>query len=143
MDEALQESALNQEEKLFIGGLDEEFIAPDESQNPPPPAIDASQATAMFSLNMVEGLLKQFGHHDFAFDESQKENTAAAIAPALAKYNGELPPWLEPYKEEVFAVIAVGTLGITSYMQIKALKALDKPQSEPQPEVEASADAAD
>ena len=144
MDElALQENALNSEEKLFIGGLDEEFTPPVAGEVPESQAVDTSQLTAMFGLNMTEGLLKQFGHKDFEFDESQKENTAAAIAPALAKYNGELPPWLEPYKEEIFALIAVGTLGVTSYMQIKALKELDQPQPQPETTAQETADATD
>lgn len=126
----VQPEALNAEEKAFIGGLEQEFEPSETAEIDDSVSLQSAQMTALFTLNMTEGLLKQFGHREFSFDEAQKEQTATAIAPALAKYGGELPAWLEPYKEEVFALIAIGTLGFTSYAQIKALKALDVPQKE-------------
>ncbi|EOV0103237.1 hypothetical protein ACOIV3_001878 [Vibrio vulnificus] len=126
----MQPETISAEERAFIGGLDEEFEPCEGVELSGAPALESAQMTALFSLNMTEGLLKQFGHSDFSFDESQKEQTASAIAPALAKYGGELPAWLEPYKEEVFALIAISTLGFMSYAQIKALKELDAAKSE-------------
>ncbi|EIV8467033.1 hypothetical protein [Vibrio vulnificus] len=131
MDEQeMQPEMISAEERAFIGALEDEFEPSESAELSGAPALESAKMTALFSLNMTEGLLKQFGHGDFSFDESQKEQTASAIAPALAKYGGELPAWLEPYKEEVFALIAIGTLGFTSYAQIKALKALDVAQKE-------------
>ncbi|MCW4446828.1 hypothetical protein OHV10_21545 [Vibrio splendidus] len=133
LPEADKPQPLTGEENAFLNELDEEFVPPEMgNESASMTATDSAQMTALFGLNMTEGLLKQFAHSGFSFDETQKENTAAALAPALAKYNGQLPPWLEPYKEEVFALLALGTLGFTSYAQIKALKALDASQSSPE-----------
>lgn len=42
------------------------------------------------------------------------------------KYGGNPPPWLAKYMDEIMAVAAIGMLGISSFMQIKHLKAEDR-----------------
>lgn len=88
-------------------------------------ALSQAANTSLFVLNQVENMLKRVGHKDFSWQKEEKEQTAHAVAPALIKSGGKLPDWLEPYKEEAFALFAVGTLAYGGYLQIKELKELD------------------
>lgn len=124
-----------QEERLLLaslGGDDSQDFDPDQSgttqQRIDQEAILLAQgkATVVTVLGVSEQLLKQFGHKDFAFDPSQVENVAESAAPLFKKYDGEMPPWLAAYKEEITFTLAAGALGFTSYQQIRMLKASDK-----------------
>ncbi|MCC2525516.1 hypothetical protein [Vibrio coralliilyticus] len=99
-------------------------------------ALAAGKQTATVVLGVVEQGLKMFGHQAFEFDPEGAEGVAEAAAPLFVKYNGELPPWLAEYKEEITFVVAAGALGVSSFSQIKALKAFDKAKEIEQAESE-------
>ena len=86
----------------------------------------AAEATALMAMTSIEGILKQFAHKDVVISDEQKQGTAEALKPLLVKYNGQMPPWMEQYKEEIAAVVAVGVLGFGVTKQVKQLKAMDK-----------------
>lgn len=128
------------DEKELLNSLDEDFN-PDsviEKKSQKEILLEQGAVTATAVLGVSEQMLKQFGHKQFAFDESQVENVANAAAPLFVKYGGELPPWLAQYKEEIMFTFAVGTLGFSSHSQIKALKQMDKEKEvkPSEPEVE-------
>ncbi|MCJ8350738.1 hypothetical protein [Moritella sp.] len=130
------------DEKELLNSLGEDFnpdtVIDKKSQKEMLLEQGAMSATAV--LGVGEQMLKQFGHKQFAFDEAQVENVAKAAAPLFVKYNGELPPWLAQYKEEIMFTFAAGALGFGSYSQIKALKKIDKEKEvkPTEPEVENS-----
>ncbi|MYM58528.1 hypothetical protein GTG28_04760 [Vibrio sp. OCN044] len=102
-------------------------------------ALEAGKQTASVVLGVVEQGLKMFGHKSFEFDPEGAEGVAQAAAPLFVKYNGELPPWLVEYKEEIAFIGAAGALGFSSFQQIKALKAFDKAKEIEQMESESEA----
>lgn len=102
-------------------------------------ALAAGKQTAIVVLGVFEQGLKMFGHKAFEFDPEGAESVAEAAAPLFVKYNGELPPWLAEYKEEITFVGAAGVLGFSSVQQIKALKAFDRAKEIEQMESEPEA----
>ncbi|WP_154124999.1 hypothetical protein [Grimontia hollisae] len=124
------------EEKAFVanvanattGADDGEFdpsgIASDDTPSKEVLLESAAEAAVMY-LGVGEAFIKRFGHKDFAFDEELAENFGKAAAPLLLKYDGDMPPWMKAYKEEIGFVAAAGLLGLSSWSQIKALKAQD------------------
>lgn len=92
-------------------------------------ALQGATGTALMLLNMVEGVTKNMVHKDFGWQETEKQAAAEQIAPALAKNGGQLPEWLEPYKEEAIALLAIGSLAFGGYMQVKELRKLEEAQA--------------
>ncbi|MCG9576425.1 hypothetical protein L1D14_09255 [Vibrio tubiashii] len=92
-------------------------------------ALQGATGTALMLLNMVEGVTKNMVHKDFGWQETEKQAAAEQIAPALAKNGGQLPEWLEPYKEEAIALLAIGSLAFGGYMQVKELRKLEEAQN--------------
>ncbi|MDC5840215.1 hypothetical protein OPW33_12870 [Vibrio europaeus] len=92
-------------------------------------ALQGATGTALMLLNMVEGVTKNMVHKDFGWQETEKQAAAEQIAPALAKNGGQLPEWLEPYKEEAIALLAIGSLAFGGYMQVKELRKLEEAQT--------------
>lgn len=115
-------------ENDFLSSLDDELTDNDSDTSAENNAMLLKQGemTATALLGVSEGLIKQFGHKDFAFEPSQMENVASSAAPLFVKYGGELPPWLAQYKEELLFLFATGTLCFTSVSQVKALNKADK-----------------
>lgn len=89
-------------------------------------ALESGKVAVVMGLGVVQQGVKQFVHQDFEFDEAGVDGVANAAAPLLVKYGGKLPPWLEPYKEEIALFAATGMLVFGSYMQIRELKAMDR-----------------
>ena len=82
----------------------------------------AAQQGAAFAVSMAETFLKM--RWSFVqVDDAVKEQVAEKAVPVFRKYGGELPDWLQPYKEEIELgmVVAVAGLGIVS--QVKAHQA--------------------
>lgn len=139
---------LDQEEADFLQSLESESAANTGAE--PNNANDdletkAATGTALLLINAAETMTKQLAHPAFKWGEAEKQSTAEAIAPAITKNGGQMPEWLEPYKEEVFALLAVGMLAFGGYMQVKQLKQLDEAQAKPkadEPNREALTDAA-
>ncbi|MCF7355072.1 hypothetical protein [Vibrio phage vB_VruC_PG21] len=125
---------LDQEEADFLKSLESESTATTGTE--PNNANDdletkAATGTALMLINTAEAMTKQLAHPAFKWQDAEKQNTAEAIAPAIVKNGGQMPEWLEPYKEEVFALLAVGVLAFGGYMQVKQLKQLDEAQAKP------------
>lgn len=116
------------EEKDFLNSLDDGDETETDSTAP---NMDESlllaqgEMTGIALLSAGEGLMKQFGHKDFALDAKQKENVSKSFAPLFVKHGGELPPWVLQFKEEIMFTFAFGSLCLASYSQIKALKKVD------------------
>ncbi|MDC5840196.1 hypothetical protein OPW33_12775 [Vibrio europaeus] len=131
------------ETELNLAPTDEEanFLASLESEAPTQDAelggaaandelaLQGATGTALMLLNMVEGVTKNMVHKDFGWQETEKQAAAEQIAPALAKNGGQLPEWLEPYKEEAIALLAIGSLAFGGYMQVKELRKLEEAQA--------------
>ncbi|SHO59132.1 hypothetical protein [Vibrio quintilis] len=142
--EEILETHSEAEENALLQELSGEDFNPDTAVQKSDPkkeaALAAGEATTKAVLGVTEQIIKQFAHKDFTFDTAQIDNVATAAAPLFVKYNGELPPWLAAYREELTFVVAAGALGFSSFTQIKALKAIDQakditPQEQdPQPQ---------
>lgn len=128
--EDLDVPTFSDEEAAFIASL--EAPATDYTGDTDAPAanddlaLQGATGTALMLINAAETITKQLAHPQFHWGEAEKKTTADAIAPVLVKNGGQLPEWLEPYKEEAFALFAVGALAFGGYMQVKALKELDE-----------------
>ncbi len=122
--------SITDEEALFLASLETDSPTMDGEPSGAAAnddlAMQGATGTALMLLNRIEGVTKISVHKDFAWNENEKEAAAAQIAPALVKNGGELPEWLQPYKEELIALFAVGTLAFGGYMQIKELRRLEE-----------------
>lgn len=119
------------EEARFLASLESDVATNDDSFAPDAAndddlAMKGATGTALLVLNMVEGLTKQAVHKDFGWGDNEKQIAAEQIAPALVKNGGELPEWLQPYKEEMIALFAIGSLAFGGYMQVKELRRLEE-----------------
>lgn len=126
---------LDQEEADFLKSLESESPATtgaDSNNDNDDLETKAATGTALLLINAAESMTKQLAHPAFKWGEAEKQSTAEAIAPAIVKNGGQMPEWLEPYKEEVFALLAVGVLAFGGYMQVKQLKQLDAAQAKPE-----------
>ncbi|MCG9578133.1 hypothetical protein L1D14_18115 [Vibrio tubiashii] len=130
-DEQALNLAPTDEEANFLASLDNEAVndATSTAANDDALALQGATGTALMLLNMVEGVTKNMVHKDFAWQETEKQAAAEQIAPALAKNGGQLPEWLEPYKEEAIALLAIGSLAFGGYMQVKELRKLEEAQN--------------
>lgn len=97
-----------------------------EAANDDALALQGATGTALMVLNMVEGVTKNAVHPQFGWQDTEKQAAAEQIAPALIKNGGQLPEWLEPYKEEVIALFAIGSLAFGGYLQVKELRQLEQ-----------------
>ncbi|NOI13800.1 hypothetical protein [Vibrio hepatarius] len=131
--EDLDIPSITDEEALFLQSLETESPtmdgAPGATASNDDLALQGATGTALMMLNMVEGITKNSVHKDFAWQETEKQNAAEQIAPALVKNGGQLPEWLEPYKEEMIALFAIGSLAFGGYMQVKELRKLEEAQA--------------
>ncbi|MGF1723195.1 hypothetical protein [Photobacterium nomapromontoriensis] len=121
------ESHSEQEERDFLKGLDDDFdptIADSKGQQQ---ELETEAAAAIVFVGMmtIEQFMKTLAHPKFKFDPDQAETVANKVAPLLVKYGTNPPPWLAKYMEEIMAVAAIGMLGLSSYLQVKQLKAED------------------
>ncbi|NAW87166.1 hypothetical protein [Photobacterium halotolerans] len=120
-----------QDEREFLASLDDEFVPDDNGTAVQSKKVTdelnrmQGEASAMALLKASEGIIRQFAHSDFQFDEAQLANVAKSAGPLFVKYGGNLPPWLLEYKEEFTFVVAAGALGFTSVNQVRQLKAAD------------------
>lgn len=121
--EAPATPSITDEEAAFLNTLDDGVLENLSSANED--ELKSATDSVLMLLNAAEGLTKNLAHPNFAWKEQEKLSAAQQIAPAFAKHGGQLPEWLEPYKEEVIAVFAISTLAFGSYLQIKELKAAE------------------
>lgn len=122
---------ITEEEAQFLASLNSESAtfgadAATQAANDDELAVQGATGTALMMLNMVENITKNAVHKEFAWSDNEKETAAAQIAPALLKNGGQLPEWLEPYKEELIALFAIGSLAFGGYMQVKELRKLEE-----------------
>ncbi|MFW7525304.1 hypothetical protein ACODM8_14375 [Vibrio ostreicida] len=134
--EDLDVPSITDDEAAFLQALESDAVSDTvESEDL---ALKGATGTALMLLNMAEGVTKNLLHSDFAWNDKEKEAAAEQIAPALAKNGGELPEWLQPYKEELIALFAVGSLAFGGYMQVKELRKLEEAQQNQPPSARAS-----
>lgn len=117
------------DEKALIAELEGKDFNPDEAVKPDADkelALESSKMTVTVGLGIVEQGVKQFVHPDFVLDKAGVEGVSSAAAPLLVKYGGKMPPWLEPYKEEIAFVAATGMLVLGSVAQVRLLRAMDR-----------------
>ncbi|WP_419536210.1 hypothetical protein [Endozoicomonas sp.] len=82
----------------------------------------AAQQGAAFAVGMVESLVKL----KWAFvqiDEGTKQAITEKAVPVFRKYGGDLPSWLQPYREEIELGVVVAVAGFGIYSQVKAKEA--------------------
>lgn len=130
-DEDALNLATTDEEASFLASLDNEAAndATTSAANDDALALQGATGTALMALNMIESITKSAVHPQFAWRDEEKQTAAEQIAPALAKNGGQLPEWLEPYKEELIAVFALGSLAFGGYLQVKELRKLEEAQA--------------
>ncbi|WP_273860559.1 hypothetical protein [Photobacterium sp. GSS17] len=116
-----------QEEKAFINSLDEDFdpTTATEQTNTKAMEVDAAAGIVFVGLMTLEQTMKGMVHPRFTFDPEQSEKVAYKVAPLIVKYGGNPPPWMAKYMDEIMAVAAIGMLSLSSYMQVRQLKAED------------------
>ncbi|MCW8330884.1 hypothetical protein MD588_18995 [Photobacterium sp. SDRW27] len=124
------ETHSEQEEKAFLNTLDDDSHDFDPAsvqakEQDTKAEIEAAAGVVFIGLMTVEQTMKTMVHPDFAFNPEQAESVAYKVAPLIVKYGGNPPPWLAAYMDEIMAVAAIGMLGLSSFMQIKQLKAAD------------------
>ncbi|WP_406733421.1 hypothetical protein RJD39_04680 [Vibrio scophthalmi] len=129
--EDLDIPSITDEEAQFLASLDTQTATfggdpATDAANQDELALKGATGTALMLLNMVEGVTRNSVHKSFAWQEPEKQAAAEQIAPALIKNGGQLPEWLEPYKEEMIALFAISSLAFGGYMQIKELRALEE-----------------
>ena len=117
-----------QDERDFLNGLDDDFDPTVADTKEQQAELENEAAAGMVFIGMmtIEQTMKTMVHKDFKFDPDQAESVANKVAPLIVKYGGNPPPWLAKYMDEIMAVAAIGMLGISSFMQIKHLKAEDR-----------------
>ncbi|KLU99765.1 hypothetical protein ABT56_22800 [Photobacterium aquae] len=116
-----------QDERAFINSLDDDFD-PELSQTEAKEQAletDAAAGIVCVGLMTIEQTMKTMLHPRFKFDPEQCEAVATKVAPLIVKYGANPPPWLAKYIDEIMAVFAIGMLGLSSFMQVKQLKAED------------------
>lgn len=128
--------SITDDEAAFLQSLENEApslsdVPGGDAANDDALALQGATGTALMALNMIEGFTKSSVHPQFAWHESEKQTAAEQIAPALVKNGGELPEWLQPYKEEMIALFAIGALAFGGYMQVKELRKLDEQKPKP------------
>lgn len=136
--EELEVPTYSEDEAAFIASLESDSATfTDDATEAASDTLDmqGATATALMLLNTVEAITKQMAHPAFSLGDAEKQATAEAVAPALAKNGGQLPEWLEPYKEEMIALFAVGSLAFGGYMQVKQLRELEAQQNKSQESV--------
>lgn len=69
-------------------------------------------------VNMLEKGI-QYKYDYIAIDDAGKAELVQAFAPVLEKHDAGMPEWLEPYKEELKAGIALGGLLYGVYDQVQ------------------------
>lgn len=110
--------------------------APALGQDPDAPAlVDHQDALddAQFYVEMAEQAVTMIWP-ELEYDDKTRDRVARKLAPVLAKRNGELPPWLLAYKEELALAWTLSMVVGMSYRQIKEAKAQeddDKPAGNP------------
>lgn len=116
-----------QEEKAFINSLDEDFdpTTANEQTNTKAMEVEAAAGIVFVGLMTLEQTMKGMVHPRFNFDPEQSEKVAYKVAPLIVKYGGNPPPWMAKYMDEIMAVAAIGMLSLSSYMQVRQLKAED------------------
>nr|WP_202602172.1 hypothetical protein [Photobacterium halotolerans] len=131
------------EEKALLGSLggedDQDFDPsglPVGESEPEAVLLEAAAESAVLYLGMGEVMMQEMVHPDFHFNEELAEKFGKAAAPLLLKHNGDLPPWLKEYKEEIVFTAAAGFLGFVSWRQVKALKAADAVKAKEEAEKE-------
>ncbi|UXI04103.1 hypothetical protein [Photobacterium sp. TY1-4] len=116
-----------QEEKDFLNSLDDDFDPATAEAKAEQANIEQEAAAGIVFVGLmtIEQTMKTMVHPDFTFNPEQAEGVALKVAPLIVKYGGNPPPWLAKYMDEIMAVAAIGMLGLSSFMQVKQLKAAD------------------
>lgn len=86
----------------------------------PAPAIDPARYT-FAAQGMVETaavLGKMFAGVEY--DASTKAEVVEVLAPVLAKYGMELPPWLAKWREELNLARVLAMVGFSTWQQMRA-----------------------
>lgn len=140
VQEAANQSGMTQEEHAEANARQSEFEAL------------CVEKEAQFAVFAIEKALQQFIHKRITFEDELKAEAVRDFAPLLAKYGVLLPAWLAQYQEEIMAIKAAGSLGMSAISQAKQYKEEDrmayleqkaKHEQKPEPKVEsASVDAA-
>ncbi|YCO02103.1 hypothetical protein ACB087_04100 [Vibrio sp. VNB-15] len=91
-------------------------------------AFDAMcvEKEAQFAVFAIEKALQQFIHKRIRFEDELKAEAVRDFAPLLAKYGVLLPSWLGQYQEEIMALKAAGSLGMSALSQAKQYKEEDR-----------------
>lgn len=92
----------------------------------------AAQQGAEFAVDMVETLVKMRCPYVVIEDGTKEAITDKAI-PVFRKYGGELPEWLQPYREEIELGMVLAVAGVGIYGQVKQHEAeQEKKNNEPE-----------
>lgn len=90
---------------------------------------EAARMGAAMAVGFVEMGLKMWKPY-IVLPDDQKAALIEKGAPVAKKYDGGMPPWLAPYREEVELLVVVAVAGVSVVMQIKAHEAQQAEQSE-------------
>lgn len=101
----------------LLGEMGEiDFDPTDTLANAPEPTkkekiAETKEAVSPYMQRLVSGLSRRFCHPAVVIGKDDVEPLSEDLAAVLVKHNGELPPWLKPYQEEIALGVSVCTLG--------------------------------
>lgn len=86
---------------------------------------EGSAAMAADGLDMLEDMIREHVHPDFAIKNTSKKMGAARMKPLIQKYAPAAAGLLGNYKDEILGAVWLGSFMFSSVKQIKQLKARD------------------
>lgn len=80
--------------------------------------------TASMGVNAGVGIIESLAKAPVKFDDEAKAHIIEKAAPVIKKHmgDGQLPPWIQKYQEEIGLAIAIGGACFEFYKKVKAHK---------------------
>lgn len=112
--DVLERTSQDQEQEL-----EWEFVKEEEQRAEDEAAEKAARAGAQMAVSFVKTLTTMKWPY-VQIDKDSEEQVVEKTAAVTRKYGGGLPPWLEPYREEIELGFVVAAVGAGVYIQVKA-----------------------
>jgi len=118
-------------ERLLDIAVESERPAPGAAADSAPPTLSADAADAISGqlVNMAAGALQQ-AHPALRYDDATRNQVRQALTPVVVKYDGQLPPWLAKWQEEIMLAICLGSVAYNSVRAVKDYNAERKKEKE-------------
>lgn len=94
---------------------------------------EAAERAARAGAQMAVSFAKTLTRMKYPYveiDETSEHQVIDKTAAVLRKYGGGLPPWLEPYREEIELGMVLAGVGFGVFVQVKQHEAEEQAQAE-------------